>query len=169
MALPHFVKQSTIIADGFGQLGKMESVKLPDLKQVFEDWRGGGMPGAVEVELGIEKMQIEFKIGGVDRNLLKMWGLQQGAIKPFQILGHAVAEDSDESLGVSAYVRGKLGEIEFDEFKTGSLANISYVVKMHYYRLRVGDEDMVEYDPINLVYKIGGVDQLAAQRANLGL
>ena len=167
--LPHFIKQGNFIADGYGLIGKIENVKLPDLKHKTEEWRGGGMPGDIDVEVGFEKLTFPFKIGGVDTRIFKTYGLRVGAVKPFQVLGHAVAEDTEETMGVAAYMRGKLLELELDEIKAGSPGMLSGVVALHYYRLLINEEEMIEYDPINLVHKIGGVDQLAATRANLGL
>jgi len=168
--LPDFVKQATMIADGYGKMGTLENVQLPKLVSKMEDWRGGGMIGDIEVELGFEKMEFPFKVGGMDRQLIGLWGLKTGAVKPFQILSHAVAEDSDKSIGISAYIRGRLKEVEFDEFKAGgSPSMLSGVVAMHYYRLLIDDQEVIEYDPINLVLKINGEDQIADMRANLGL
>lgn len=167
--LPNFIKQANLIVDGRGLLGKLENVKLPDLKSKVEEWRGGGMLGEIEVTLGFEKLALPFKIGGFEPGLMKLWGLQAGAVKAFQVLGHAVTEDSDETIAIAAYIRGKLADVETDEFKPGSTGMASYEVKMHYYRLLANDEELIEYDPINLVLKIGGVDQLASMRANLGL
>ena len=168
-ALPNLVKQANLIVDGQGYLGKLENAKLPDLKQKVEEWRGGGMLGDIEVTVGFEKMAMPFKLGGIEPGLFKLWGLQNNAVKAFQVLGHAVAEDTGETMSIDAYIRGKLADVETDEFKPGSQGMSSYEVKIHYYRLRVNDEELIEYDPINLVLKIGGVDQLASMRANLGL
>jgi len=167
--LPEFVKQANLIVDGFGKLGKMENAQLPKMVEKSEDWRGGGMLGDVEIELGFEKMEFAFKVGGVDSQIVKLWGLKKNAIKPFQLLGNAVAEDTGEAKGVAAYIRGRLKEVEFDEWKAGgSLGMLSGTVAINYYRLIINKEEMIEYDPVNIVLKIGGEDQVADMRANLG-
>jgi len=168
--LPEFVKQANLIIDGYGKLGTMENAQLPKMVEKSEDWRGGGMLGDIEIELGFEKMEFAFKVGGVDRQIIKLWGLKKNAIKPFQLLGHAFSEDTGETKSVAAYMRGRLKELEFDEWKAGgSPGMISGTVAMNYYRLVINDEEMIEYDPVNVVLKIGGEDQIADMRANLGL
>jgi hypothetical protein len=42
-------------------------------------------------------------------------------------------------------------------------------VAAHYYKLTVGDEELVEIDAVNLVRKVGGVDQMAEIRAAIGV
>ena len=46
---------------------------------------------------------------------------------------------------------------------------LSGTVAVNYYRLVIDDTETIEYDPINTVLKIDGVDQVADMRANLGL
>ena len=45
----------------------------------------------------------------------------------------------------------------------------SLQVAAHYYKLTVGDEELVEIDAVNLVRKVGGVDQMAEIRAAIGV
>ena len=60
-------------------------------------------------------------------------------------------------------------EIEASAWKPGDKSTLTLQVAAHYYKLTVGDEELVEIDAVNLVRKVGGVDQMAEIRAAIGV
>ena len=43
------------------------------------------------------------------------------------------------------------------------------MVAARYYKLAINEEELIEIDAVNLVRKVGGVDQMAEIRAAIGL
>ena len=64
---------------------------------------------------------------------------------------------------------GGCKEIEASAWKPGDKSTLTLQVAAHYYKLTVADEELVEIDAVNLVRKVGGVDQMAEIRAAIGV
>ena len=64
---------------------------------------------------------------------------------------------------------GGCNEIEASAWKPGDKSTLTLQVAAHYYKLTVADEELVEIDAVNLVRKVGGVDQMAEIRAAIGV
>ncbi len=55
-------------------MGETTEVTQPKLAMQLEDYRAGGMIAPVGVNMGLEKLELEFKIGGHEEDLLKLFG-----------------------------------------------------------------------------------------------
>ena len=75
----------------------------------------------------------------------------------------------DVGPAVVATLRGGLREVDPGEWKPGEKAEFKYAVSVTYYKLEIDGRVMFEIDPVNCVRVIDGVDQLAAERAALGI
>ena len=67
MALPRKLKYLNMFNDGLSYMGVVESVTLPKLTRKLEKYRGGGMPGAVSIDLGLDDdaLSLEWTLGGL--------------------------------------------------------------------------------------------------------
>ena len=68
MALPRKLKNFNFSVDGTSYLGETVEVTQPKLALKLEAYRAGGMQGEVDVNQGIEKLELEFKMGGHEPN-----------------------------------------------------------------------------------------------------
>jgi P2 family phage contractile tail tube protein len=66
MALPRKLKHLNLFNDGNNWQGIVESLTLPKFTRKFEKYRGGGMPGAVDVDLGLDD-------GGAGHGIFNRW------------------------------------------------------------------------------------------------
>jgi P2 family phage contractile tail tube protein len=64
MSLPSKLKNFNLFGDGNIWRALIDSVTLPKLTRKVEEWRGGGMHGPIDVDLGLEKLELTFKAGG---------------------------------------------------------------------------------------------------------
>lgn len=53
MAVPKHLRFFTLFVDGENEVGKVTSVTLPKLTRKTDSYRGGGMMGAVSIDLGL--------------------------------------------------------------------------------------------------------------------
>ncbi len=76
MALPRKLKHLNLFNDGNNWQGIVESLTLPKFTRKYEKYRGGGMPGPVDVDLGLDDsaLDTEFSIGGTELLLFKQMG-----------------------------------------------------------------------------------------------
>ena len=61
-------------------------------------------------------------------------------------------------------VRGFFKELDFDSWKPAEKATLKCSVACTYYKLAVGESELIEIDPINMIRNVNGADQLAAFR-----
>ncbi|MDB0529947.1 phage major tail tube protein, partial [Ralstonia solanacearum] len=74
MALPLILKHFNVFADGVSHAGECEEITLPKLARKLEEFRAGGMNGAVKIDLGNEALEMETTYGGPMRDILKQYG-----------------------------------------------------------------------------------------------
>ena len=168
MALPRKLKNFNFSVDGTSYLGETVEVTQPKLALKLEAYRAGGMQGEVDVNQGIEKLELEFKMGGHEPNLIALFG---GSISGnlFRFQGAYQRDDTDEVDAVEIVCRGRLSEIDEGSSKAGDDTEHSYKASLTYYKKVVNGKDIVEIDMLNQIFMVDGKDRLAEIRAAMGL
>jgi P2 family phage contractile tail tube protein len=167
--IPQNLKNFALFIDGRGYAGKAPEVSLPKLTRKTREYNAGGMAGPVELDMGLEKLELNFTLEEFNQDVLKLWGvsnLQQVALR---LTGTVNDDSSDEHKPVEVVVRGRWKEVDFGSWKKGDAASMKVMVNAAYYRLSVDSEELIEIDMINMIEKVGGIDRLESQRANLGI
>lgn len=162
---PKSLKGFSVFIDGYGYLGLLVSGQLPKLTIKTEEHRDGGMDAPIEQDMGMEALASELVFSEFNRRLFQTFG---NSNVPITLRGSQEDEDGAKE-AIEGMMRGLVKEIDPGDWKPGEKGECKLAISPRYYRLRIGGEDTVEIDVINGVRKIGGVDQLAARRANLGL
>ena len=72
MAVPKNLRVFTLFTDGVNQIGRVTGFTPPKLTRKTEAYRGGGMAGAVNIDLGLDDgaLDASFTMGGPTRELL---------------------------------------------------------------------------------------------------
>ena len=166
--IPQVLFDTNLFMGGISFAGDVPSVTLPKLTVKTDSFRGGGMGGEIEMDMGLEKLEASFATNGVRREVLKYFGAfdQTGFDASFR---GAFKGLKGATTGVVATLRGGLREVDPGEWSAGSKAEFKYAVDVTYYKLEIDGRVMFEIDPINCVRVIDGVDQLADVRNALGL
>lgn len=162
---PKSLKGFTAFVDGYGYLGLIASGQLPKLTIKTEEHRDGGMDMPVEQDVGMEKLESELVFAEFNRNLFLTFGRPN---VPITLRGSQEDEDGNVQ-AIEGSMRGLVKEIDPGDWKAGEKGECKLMIAPRYYRLRIGGLETIEIDAINGVRKVGGVDQLAQRRANLGL
>ncbi|HDR1111091.1 TPA: phage major tail tube protein [Pasteurella multocida] len=168
MALPRKLKLMNLIIDGNKYLGEVTEVTQPKLAMKIEEFRAGGMIGAVDVNLGIEKLEAEFKAGGYMVELIKKFGGSINGI-PLRFLGSYQRDDTEEVTSVELVMQGRFTEIDSGNSKVGDDTEQTFKVPLTYYKIIVDGKDVIEIDMLNSVFVVDGVDKLAEHRAAIGI
>lgn len=168
MGLPAKLKNFNFSVDGTSYLGETTEVTQPKLAMRLEGYRAGGMMAEVDVNMGLEKLEMEFKIGGHETDLIKLFG---GSINSnvFRFNGAYQHDDDDSVDAVEIVARGRIIEIDEGSSKAGDDTEHSYKVALTYYKLTVNGVDIIEIDTINQIYIVDGKDRLAEIRKAMGL
>ncbi|MDE8034636.1 phage major tail tube protein [Actinobacillus equuli subsp. haemolyticus] len=168
MGLPRKLKYFNWSVDNTSYYGEATEVTQPKLAMKLEEFRGGGMIAPVDINMGLEKLEIEFKIGGHETELIKKFG---GTISgtTFRFNGAYQRDDTDEVDAVELVCRGRVTEIDEGTGKSGDDTEHAYKGSLTYYKKTVNGEDIVEIDTLGMIFKIGGVDRLEEIRRAIGL
>jgi P2 family phage contractile tail tube protein len=166
--LEDILKNMNLFVDGRGQAGNIEEITLPKLTSKTEEFRNGGMDAPVEVEMGMEKLEMDFTLTRFDKEVLKLFGLAPGNTKALTVRGVLVSEDGTKTPAI-INCQGMLKEADAGSWKPGDKTALKLAVALRYYKLTINGEVVHEIDVPNMIRIIGGVDQLAADRAILGL
>ncbi len=59
MAVPKHLRFFTLFVDGENEVGKVTSVTPPKLTRKTDSYRGGGMMGAVSIDLGLDDSALD--------------------------------------------------------------------------------------------------------------
>lgn len=169
MALPSKLKNMNLFRNARGMLGEVTEVTLPKLSRKMEGYRGGGMDAEVDTDMGGEKLELEFTCGGIVSELLDGFGATTHDADLYRFAGAYQAEDTGGVIPVEVVARGRYQEIDMGNGKPGSDTEHKYKATCSYYKLIVNGREKVEIDIMGMVFKVNGVDRLAAQRTAIGL
>lgn len=170
MAMPRKIKNFNVFVDGEGYAGRCTEAQLPKLARKMEEFRAGGMDGPVDIDMGADKMEGELTVAEMSRALLLRFGA--GAIDgvAIRLRGAAIADGAaDATDAIEVVMRGRFKEIDMGSFKSGDNHEMKLSVTLSYFKYQVNGETLIEIDHANMVYLVGGVDLLAAQRTALDI
>lgn len=155
--LPRYIlRNCTLWVDRETKLGQIGDITPPVPTEKLEEMRNSGMIKPREVSLGFEKLEFSFKMPGVDPQVLRLFGLAPGVETPFMITGALIDEDGTAHSAVMN-LRGRLKSANPGSWKPGEVSENDLTVAVHYYKLEVDGESLIEMDDFDVV--IGGVSQ----------
>lgn len=160
--LPKILKNFNVYVDGLGYAGKVDEITLPKLTIKTEEYQGAGMSAPVEIDMGMEKLEMDLTFSEYDKSVFKLFGLTNGSEVALTIRGAIQSTGNPEAVVIN--VRGFFKEMDFDSWKPAEKATMKCSVACTYYRLTIDNVDLIEVDPINMIRNVNGSDQLAAIR-----
>lgn len=168
MAASDVRKNLSLFVDGRGFAGQIEEFNPPKLALKVEEFRAGGMDAPIDLKMGLEKMECDFSLIQYSRDVLALFGMAAGNTVPL------VAREALESLDgtvtpVVHTMRGRIKEVDQGTPKPGEKTSLKFMMTLTYYKLQHGGTVVQEIDIANMIHLVSGVDQLAGQRAALGL
>jgi len=169
MSLPAKLKNFNLFINGENYIGKVAEITLPKLSAKMEEFRGGGMDAPIDIDLGMEKLTMEWTLGGYEAQVLRQFGAPVHNAVALRFNGAIQSEDQFAVRPLEIVVLGRHSEIEFGTSKPGDDTTKKITSTLSYYRLSLDDEVVIEIDIPNLVKRMGGVDVLASTRLALGL
>lgn len=165
MGMPFKLKNFNCFANGKSWAGLVPEVQLPKLAKKVEQYRGGGMLGEVDAEMGLEKLEAEIKLGGLSRQALSMFGAIGIEGVSLRFVG---AYQSDETGGVMAselVMGGMFTEIDPGSAKVGDNTEMPIKATLNYLKWSINGRTDVEIDMLRCVWIQDGFDRMATIRA----
>lgn len=168
MALPSKLKNLNLFNDGESYIGQISEFKLPTLSRKMEEYRAGGMGGPINVDLGGELIEAEWKCGGLMRQVLRQFGAIRHNAVQLRFAGSYQREDTGEVDAVEIVIRGRHSEIDAGTAKVGDDTEFSVKTSASYYKLTINGRVEIEIDHVGLVFIVDGVDLMEAHRRAIG-
>lgn len=167
MGLPAKLKYFDVFADGQSWIGQVVEVSLPELKVKTESFRGGGMVGEVDINMGLEKLEMEVKLGGASVDAMRQFGRVGIAGVMLRYVGAYQDDATGGILPGELVVRGMHTALNPGTAKTGD--NTEWTVKstLSYLKWTLSGRVECEIDMLGLVWFSDGIDHLAEIRAAL--
>jgi len=171
MALPRKLKHLNMFNAGNNWQGLIESITLPKITRKFEKYRGGGMAGAVDIDMGLDDgaLDTEFTCGGVEALLFKQMGTATVDGVQLRFTGTIQRDDTGEIQAVELVTRGRHKELDSGEWKTGESSTTKVSGTNSYAKLTINGEVLFEIDLVNMIHIVDGVDLMEEHRSGLGL
>lgn len=169
--MPKLLKDFNVFYQGVSFMGVAKLIKLPTLKRKLEKYRGGGMPGSVSADMGLDDgFEIEHTYGGFVPEVIKDFGTAKLDGVMLRFAGAFQRDDTAEVSAVEVVIRGRHEEIEMPEGKAGGDGGETKVkTVLSYYKLIVDGQTLVEIDIPNMIEIVNGTDLYEALRPALGL
>ena len=165
--LPRHLRNFNVMIDGFGFAGRADEVTLPTLSIATEEHRAGGMDSPVDVDMGMELMELSVVISDYDESIISGFGLLGPGV-PVTLRG-AIQRQGEAAQAVVVKMLGGLKSREVGAFSVGGKQTTTLTYSVRKYSEAINGVEYVNIDVENMVRVINGVDQLASQRAAIGL
>lgn len=165
--IPDRITAFSVSVDGRALSGRVRDVKPPDLNLTTQDYRPAGFDAPVEVDVGMDKLMLEWQQQGPDRETIALFGVRENGGIQVEILGSVQRPDGTEaplSIEATGVVRG----ITDGTWTPGEKTPLRIRMNLSYYRRTQDGEEVAEIDIPGGVRRINGTDQLAERRANIG-
>ena len=163
--LPRILKNLNLFADGIGTAGFIEEMTVPTLALQMEEHRAGAMDVPAEIDMGMDKLEASFQLSDPNETVIRCLG-RPGVL---YVARSAHQRDGEDAQPMIVNMTGTLKSFDPGTFSVGQKAGHTFTVTLLYYKLAVNGIDLVEIDVLNMVRKIGGVDQIASIRTAIGL
>jgi P2 family phage contractile tail tube protein len=141
MGLPSKLKDINAYGANTSFLGVIAEFEEPKLSIATDDWRGGGMPGPIKIDKGLEAMEATLTMGGHTATLIRTFGTTDVAGVPLRLVGAYQADDGSPPQSVEIYLGGRFTEIDLGKSKAGDDTEHKYTLPLSYYRRVVDGVD----------------------------
>ena len=155
MALPRKLKHLNLFNDGNNWQGIVESLTLPKFTRKYEKYRGGGMPGAVDVDLGLDDSALDtefFHWSVLNCCCLNRWVKPRWMASSCALPALFSVTIPGKCRPVELVVRGRHKEVDSGEWKTGESNTTKVTSTNSYAKLTINGEVLYESGP----YQHGG-------------
>ncbi|MGD8174799.1 phage major tail tube protein [Marinimicrobium sp. ARAG 43.8] len=170
MALPKKLRDFNLFGDGEAWQSQIAELALPKLTRKMEEYRGSGMDGTLEIDMGQEKIEFEWTAAGLIESIFDGYGATAPDHSLLRFSGAYVRDDTGETTSADVIVRGRHREIDMGTAKAGENNEIKVVTTCSYYKLVIDGQTFLEIDvPGNVFIGPDGVDRMAERRRATGL
>lgn len=158
-----------VYLDGTNLLGRAAEIKIPQPKGMRADYKGLGMIARIKVPTGLDALETTIKWASFDPSTLgdlSVLAMSQitclGDLQTLSAAGDVLEQPVIYNLTVMPKDTGDLSQ------KAQELAEYTTSFDVYHVDLTIGGNQLYLFDAFSNQYIVGGEDQLATYRANIG-
>ncbi len=153
------------------QHGLASEVAIPDISALMSDYKAMGMIGTREFFNGFDKMESTIKWTYPDNDVAKAMVNPMKSVDLMVRSSKAEYTDGDltNEAPIVIYMNGLPKKHTSGSHKAKEDTEVEDTISVNYLKIEIDGEEIVELDVTNNIFKIGGEDQLAQRRENLGI
>lgn len=163
---PRKIRNFNAFLDGFSYFGRAVTATMPNLQLNTADFRGGGMDAPAQLDMGMQAMTAQLVLAEPAPEAMQRFGLVT------RLVLRAAAQpevDGEDARALVFTLGGRVTGHNYDQFGGGSDTNLALDMNVITYRLEENGVVLHEIDVQAGIRIINGVDQLASQRAAMGI
>lgn len=164
MQRPNKLQAFKLFADGFG-LAAIASATLPQIAEVEAEIRPGGVVGAFDVSMGLQKMTMAVEFESVEPVMAKLLGKNDIG---YTFRGSYSSPIDGVEIPHIVSVRARLRQIGGQQRTGGSDFKEPCELTCTAYKETFAGQELFDIDVLNNVWKVGGEDRLLTRKINLG-
>ena len=92
-------KNFTLFVESLGYAGDIEELQIPNLSLKTEEFRAGGMDAPMEIDMGMEKLELTATLTAIDEEALKLFGKTAAGGTSRGAIGEVAKQDYSGSYG----------------------------------------------------------------------
>ncbi|WP_282094306.1 phage major tail tube protein [Epibacterium ulvae] len=164
MQYPRTIRDFGAHIDGFGYGGRATEAKLPELKLMLAQHRGGGMEGPVSQDMGLEALRAEVTLAEWAPALIKLFGTRKRMVLRPAAMGQEgfTADEYIFTMG------GLWSVLNFADLKSGSDMPMKLSLEVDFFRCMFNGEQLFKIDLRAGVREVGEEDQRESLRRAMG-
>lgn len=166
--IPEKINDFNVYDDGDRLIGLSDEVSLPEINELTSEMSGPGLLGPVESPtLGkFESMEMEIPFVTLYHSAFKL--MRTFTSTKLTLRGAVQVSDGEGNVamkGMRVVVRGRKKGFTPGKFKQGEGTGSSVKLSLTYLMIELDGKQRLEIDKLNSIYRVDGVDMLAAIRA----
>lgn len=163
------ITQGNAYLNGKSLLGKVESVDLPDLKFIFEEHKAMGMVAKLDLPtMGVDKLEGKIKFNSLYPDVaveMSPFGYTQLQVRSSINEHSADGIIRQRSLVTTLSMCPK--DWKFGKVEQHKNVDKEIDISVIYIKQMLDGKEIIEFDALANILKIGGKDMLAEYRANI--
>lgn len=168
--IPELIVNYNVYQDGDGLLGLASEVTLPQFEAMTESVSGAGIAGEYDAVIpghfGSQTMELQFR--AIDEQSFKLMEPRRKTIvlRASQ-QGYNVTSGEKRYDGLKISVRGMPKSLDGGKIAIGKPTETKVTLEITYYKVEKNGDVLMEYDKLNMIYIINGVDYLEEVRKQI--
>lgn len=167
--VPEIINNYNVYHNGNVMVGVSGSVTLPSLDAITEEVSGAGILGTYETSVvgmyGSLEQEVPFRI--LDTDVFSLMNPSELVDLTFRASAQSTVKSTGaiDYKGMRVVERGRLKSFTPGKLELGKQMDANLKLELLYILIEIGGKTMLEYDKLNSVFTVNGVDLLAKVRS----